>query len=213
MHKNTFKNEDNFSFWKNLALVAIFFLATPIAIGTSLFSLSALADQGVSEGEVKSVTVNSIDNPQSGARVFASLPDSVTAVSGEYETSDARPEIIRQYLADHNSPLEPHANTLVEAADAYELDYRLLPAIAQQESNLCKVIPPGSHNCWGWGIHSEGSLGFSNYDKAIWTVSEGIKTEYIDKGYKTPDEIMRKYTPQSKGSWAFGVNKFMEDLE
>ena len=213
MHKNTFIKEDNFPFWKNLALVIIFFLVTPVAIGTSLFSLAALANQDDSQGEVEAITINSIDNPQSGARVFASLPDSYTAVSGQIETSDARPEIIRQYLKDHNSPLEPFAEVLVEAADEHSLDYRLLTAIAQQESNLCKVIPPGSHNCWGWGIHSEGSLGFGSYDKAIWTVSKGLKTEYIDKGYQTPEEIMSKYTPLSQGSWAFGVNKFMGELE
>lgn len=205
--------DDNFSFWKSLSLVVIFFLVTPITLGTSLFSLVALADEEQPEGQVKAVAVNSIDNPQSGARVFASLPSSYAAVSGEVGSSDARPEIIRQYLADYNSPLEPHADTLVEASDQYGLDYRLLTAIAQQESNLCKKIPPGSHNCWGWGIHSEGSLGFSSFDKAIWTVSEGLKTEYLDKGYETPEEIMSKYTPLSQGSWAFGVEKFMAELE
>lgn len=213
MQNTTSKNEDNFPFWKNLALVIIFFLITPIAIATSLFSLSALATQDDNQGEVKSISINSIDKPQSGARVFASLPDTYTAVSGGIETSDARPEIIRQYLADFSSPLEPHAETLVEAADEYGLDYRLLTAIAQQESNLCKKIPQGSHNCWGWGIHSEGSLGFSDFDKAIWTVSEGLKTKYIDKGYETPEEIMSKYTPLSQGSWASGVSKFMEQLQ
>jgi hypothetical protein len=213
MQNITLKKEDNFPFWKNLALVTIFFFATPIAIGTSLFSLAALANQEEPEQRIEALAVNSIEKPQSGARVFASLPDTFAAVSGNVESSDARPEIIRQYLADHNSPLEPYADVLVEAADKYDLDYRLLTAIAQQESNLCKLIPPGSHNCWGWGIHSEGTLGFSTYEKAIWTVSEGIKTEYIDKGFETTEEIMSKYTPLSPGSWAVGVNKFMGELE
>lgn len=213
MQNYTFKKEENFSFWKNLSLIVIFFLVTPIALGTSLFSLVALADSEESQGQVRAVATNSFNKPESGAQVFASLPSDVTSVSGRVGTSDARPEIIRSYLEGYNSPLEPHADTLVEAADEFSLDYRLLTAIAQQESNLCKKIPAGSHNCWGWGIHSEGSLGFEGYDEAIRTVSEGLKTEYIDKGYTTPEEIMEKYTPLSQGSWAHGVTKFMQELE
>jgi len=107
----------------------------------------------------------------------------------------------------------PYAQELVDASDIHGLDYRLLTAIAQQESNLCKIIPPGSHNCWGWGIHSEGTLMFDTFDEAIFTVAQGLKEEYLDKGYTTPEEIMEKYTPLSQGSWAYGVNKFMSELE
>ena len=35
-------NEGSFSFWKNFALVAFFFILTPIVLGTSLFSLVSL---------------------------------------------------------------------------------------------------------------------------------------------------------------------------
>ena len=88
---------------------------------------------------------------QSGVRVYASLPTTVSSVSGAVESSDARQALIEGYLQRYNSPLFPHAKTLIEAADQNGLDYRLLTAIAQQESNLCKVIPPGGYNCWGWG--------------------------------------------------------------
>ena len=107
----------------------------------------------------------------------------------------------------------PYANNVVTAADKYKIDFRLITAIAQQESNLCKIIPPDSHNCWGWGINSNGSLGFNSYEEAIDTVSKGLKEEYIDKGYTTPEQIMSKYTPLSNGSWAFGVNKFLTEME
>ncbi|KKU47808.1 MAG: hypothetical protein UX67_C0028G0001, partial [Candidatus Woesebacteria bacterium GW2011_GWF2_46_8] len=100
-----------------------------------------------------------------------------------------------------------------EAADRYELDYRLTTAIAQQESNLCKIIPPGSNNCWGWGIHSAGTLGFDSFEEGIETVSAGLRKEYLDKGFRTVEEIMSKYTPLSNGSWATGVTKFMSEME
>ena len=42
---------------------------------------------------------------------------------------------------------------------------------------------------------------------------KGFKKGYIDKGLKTPEEIMPKYTPSSKGSWARGVGHVLGVLE
>ena len=149
----------------------------------------------------------------SGVRVFASLPSTIPAIGGAPTATDARPELIKQYLEFYNSPLVPYAKFIVETSDKYQIDFRLITAIAQQESNLCKIIPPGSYNCWGWGIHSQGTLGFSSFEAGIETVSEGLKTEYLNKGYATVEEIMSKYTPLSNGSWAYGVNKFLGEME
>lgn len=192
-------------------LAVVFFAVTPITLAVSLFSLVSL--ERISETEKVKIEHSVFSVPTSGVRVYASLPNTIPSVDGNVESSDARVELVRQYLDRYNSKLEPLAGYLVQIADKYELDYRLLPAIAQQESNLCKIIPPESHNCWGWGIHSRGSLGFDSYEEAIETVAKGLKEEYINKGYKTPEEIMSKYTPSSNGSWARGVNQFMGDME
>lgn len=210
MKDTRFDLEDNFSFWKNMVLVIVFFTITPVALGVSLFSLFTFKKADVSGSEV---VLGYSDSVKSGVRVYASLPSKFPTVSGTPGATDARPEIIKQYLDSYNSPLEPYSGYLVLIADKYNLDYRLLPAIAQQESNLCKIIPPGGHNCWGWGIHSEGTLGFDSYEESIESVAYGLRTEYLDKGYNTPEEIMSKYTPLSNGSWAAGVSQFMEDME
>lgn len=212
MDQTIIKKESSFSFWKGLIFASLFFFITPIALGASLFSLASLSKAERPENIIQESDFNLISAPKSGAKVFASLPSSFPTVSGVVAASDARAELIRQYLASYNSPLEPHAEYLVAASDAHGLDYRLLTAIAQQESNLCKKIPPSSYNCWGWGIHSQGSLGFSSFEEGIDVVSQGIKENYIDKGYTTVEDIMSKYTPLSNGSWAFGVNTFMGDI-
>jgi len=98
-------------------------------------------------------------------------------------------------------------------ADKYGLDFRLTTAIAQQESNLCKKTPAETYNCWGWGIHSKGTLGFEDYPHGIETVSRGLRKEYLDKGYLTVEDIMSKYTPLSNGSWAMGVSTFMAEMQ
>lgn len=208
--ESTFK--EDFSFWKNLILFFAFFILTPVVLGVSLFSLSSLSHfEKVNTKEV--LGTKSVLTSTSGLKVFASLPVTSPSISGGAEAADARPELIRQYLAFYKSPLLPFSDFIVATADKYGLDFRLITAIAQQESNLCKIIPPESYNCWGWGIHSRGSLGFTSYEEGIETVSKGLRDEYLNKGYLTVEEIMSKYTPLSNGSWAKGVSQFMSEME
>lgn len=130
--------------------------------------------------------------------------------------ADARPLLIQKYLSKYNSPLEPYSQIIVNISDKYYLDYRLLVAIAQQESNLCKKIPENSHNCWGFGIYGDKVTRFDNYPQAIETVAKALKRNYIEKGLDTPEKIMAKYTPPSLekgGPWAKAVSQFFEDLE
>lgn len=126
---------------------------------------------------------------------------------------DPRIAYLKAFFRDYNSVLYDHAEFIVATADTYQIDYRLVPAIAMQESNLCRVIPHGSHNCWGWGIYGNTVTRFSSYPEAIETVSRGLKKYYVDQGLVTPEQIMQKYTPSSNGSWARGVNYFFGKIE
>lgn len=208
---NEFTWEENFSFWKNLFFVAVFFTIAPITLGVSLFSLISL--NKISIEKALNPDFNLVSNPRSGVRIYASLPNSIPSIDGTIGSVDARPEIVKQYMIRYSSNLVSYSDFIVQTADKYGLDFRLVTAIAQQESNLCKIIPPESYNCWGWGIHSKGTLGFSSYEEGIETVSKGLREEYLDKGYQTIQDIMSKYTPQSNGSWAAGVTQFMAEME
>jgi hypothetical protein len=195
---------------KKLLYISTFLLFTPITLFTTLYALHATSRPVTPL--VQNQIVN-IQTPHSSPRVYAAIPDPVGQVAGAATAGDARTEIIKQYLQRYESPLVPYSELIIQTAEKYGLDFRLLVAIAQQESNLCKKIPPESHNCWGWGIHSKGTLMFDDYETAIDTVSKGLKEKYIDKGYMTPEEIMSKYTPSSPGTWAAGVNQFLGDME
>lgn len=144
---------------------------------------------------------------------FAALPPSENSFSAKIESSDGRVEKIRQFLSQYNSPLEPYASDIVEAADEYDLDYRLIPAIAMQESNLCKKIPNESYNCWGYGIYGGKVHRFEDYKEGIYAVTKTLAIKYKNNGLVTPDEIMTRWTPSSKGSWAYSVNHFMDKLQ
>lgn len=199
-----------FGFFKSISLIAVFLTLTPLALTVSIFSLVFLSSSP--KASVSPVLAQDTQAMR-GANIFAALPDSMPSVEGIIGYEDARAEVIREYMEKYKSPLAPYAEYIVKVADENEMDFRLITAIAQQESNLCKKIPEGTHNCWGWGIHSRGTLGFESYEQAISVVSKGIKREYINKGYTTPEEIMSKYTPSSNGSWAFGVRTFLEDMK
>jgi len=128
-------------------------------------------------------------------------------------TADARVATLKRFFRKYNSPLYEHADYIVDQSDENDMDYRLLPAIAMQESGVCRAIPHNSYNCWGWGIYGSTVTRFESYPDAIQTISRGIKKNYIDQGLTTPSQIMAKYTPSSNGSWAFGVNTFLNLLE
>lgn len=210
----TLDPESIFGFWKNLALIIVFVTLTPIALATSLFSLYSINKDAQVKAVIFQKTVNLIESPKSGVRVYASLPDQPQEVSATVEKADARVEIVRNYLASYNSPIVHLAPNIVATADKYDMDFRLLPAIAQQESNLCKKIPYETYNCWGWGIHSKGTLGFNSYEEGIDIVSKGLKENYLNIGLKNPAEIMSKWVPHSpEGAWAKGVTAFMEEMQ
>lgn len=134
-------------------------------------------------------------------------------VSAMVVSDDARPLLLKKYLEKYNSPLVPYSDLIFKMSQDYGYDYRWIVAIAQQESNLCKKIPENSFNCWGYGIHKNGTLGFANYELAIKSFGEYLKREYFDKGLDTPEAIMKKYCPPSNGSWAFGVKQFFDEIE
>ncbi|OGM18609.1 hypothetical protein A2686_01815 [Candidatus Woesebacteria bacterium RIFCSPHIGHO2_01_FULL_38_10] len=205
------QQEDPLSFWKKILLIFIFFTITPIALFSSIISLIALTNVSFQEQTPPS---NLFENPKPGVQVFASLPSEQSSISGKVLGVDARSELIKNYLDIYNSPLKPYSDFIVKTSDKFDLDYRLITAIAMKESGLCKVIPEESYNCWGWGIHSNGTLKFSSFEQGIEEVSKGLKENYFDQGLRTVEEIMSKYIPHSPGGiWAENVSKFMKEMQ
>lgn len=143
------------------------------------------------------------------------VPNLTAEAVGEGQVGDARVILVQNFLERHDSPLakEDHfGQFLVDLADKYNVDFRLLPAISMQESNLCKVTPPESHNCLGLGVHERGTWEFDSYRANFEAAAPILKKNYIDKGLTTPVEIMGKYTPKSNGSWANSVNQWMAEM-
>lgn len=189
---------------KKLFTLLGFFACTPLLIFLCIGYYSYISYQKTG-GQVLGANTTGI--------AYAALPPSDNDVSGVVNEADSRTEIVRQYLASYNSPLEDYAPDIIAAADRYNIDFRLLPAIAMQESNLCKRVIVDSHNCWGWGIHGSKVTKFSNYPEAIETITKTLATKYRDQGLTTPKEIAKLYNPSNTNNWIGNVTSFMNDLK
>lgn len=185
-----------------------------LLLGINAFFISRLYQNSRKQANVEKILAEISDqnNPQNQFR-FSAAPFVLGVYTTDISLSDGRAANLKSFFRKYNSPLYDNAETIVKVSDQYQFDYRLLPAIAMQESNLCKYIPEDSYNCWGWGIYGNTVLRFDSYDEAIEAIGKGIKNEYLDKGLLTASAIMQKYTPSSKGSWAHGVNTFLRALE
>ena len=198
-------------FVKKIILTVVFFAITPFALFASSLALIALTSE--SAKNVAQGKQNAFVEPVLGAQVYASLPPQTSSVTGEVIAADARSVILKNFLLRYKSDLVPHAEYIVEISDQYGLDWKLLPAIAMKESGGCNAIPEGSFNCWGWGIHSKGTLKFTSYEEGINTVAQGLKKNYLDKGFVSVEDIMSKYAHPSSTTWAEGIYYFMNQMQ
>lgn len=123
---------------------------------------------------------------------------------------DGRAEILSLYLAKYDSPLQYHAQDFVDAAQTYNLDWKLVAAIAGVESTFGKFIP-GGYNGWGWGVYGNQAIFFNSWKEGIFTVSKGLRENYLDKGLTDPYSINRRYA--ASPTWGRKVAYFMNDLE
>lgn len=183
-------------------------------LGLNIFFVKKIYQFYYKESNIQKILgeISDFNNPQKQFQLSAA-PYVLGVYQTEITPTDGRVANLKNFFRKYNSPLYDYAELIVNVSDKYNFDYRLLPAIAMQESNLCKYIPENSHNCWGWGIYGNLVTKFSSYEEAIETVAKGIKENYINKGLVTASSIMKKYTPSSNGSWARGVNTFLRALE
>jgi len=149
------------------------------------------------------------------------------------ETDDARAILITNFLKRYNGgaanrnlnhPLVPEeywGKFFVSLADEHNLDFRLLPAIAMKESNLCTKTPKPknelgqyveSYNCLGFGVYGTKVTMFPSFEANFEQAAKTLKKYYIDQGLDTPTKVEKKYTPPSNGHWSSTVNQFLTEM-
>lgn len=185
----------------------------PAAVALLVFTLHTYQTYRLTKG-APGLIRQELSSLHNNPITFASLPRATFEIKTALAAKDARPLVIDKYFARYDSPMRGLGEYIVTTADQHSVDPYLVVAIAQQESNLGKLMPEDCHNAWGWGIHSAGTLCFDTWTEGITTYIKGLAGSYHAYGLYTPDEIMTKYVPHSpEGAWAKGVNIFLSDLE
>lgn len=150
------------------------------------------------------------------SRIFAkensSASSAVLAKATSESMLDTRVRVLRDFLMQRESPLAPFAQTFVEYADLYNLDWKTVAAISGVESGFGQQIPTNSYNAWGWGVYGNNVTRFASWNEGIQTISKGLRTTYMDKwGAKDIFEIGRMYA--ASPAWASHVLYYMAKIE
>lgn len=166
-----------------------------IALGTILFALLAILSISPIHAQTKTA----------GMSAIAFTPTKVVKV-------DNRAKALRAYLEKNNSSLADSAETFVEQADKYNIDWKLVAAISGLESGFGKHIPYNSYNAWGWGVYGTNVHYFTSWDDGIETISKGLRKRYMDKWGATDVYAIGKFYASSP-TWAVRVEMFMNKID
>jgi len=102
---------------------------------------------------------------------------------------DPRLETLRNFFRKADCPAANYAEAFLEAADAYELDWRLLPSLSYVESTGGKSAP--FNNLFGW---DSGRAHFASPMASIHAVGYRLAHSYLYKD-KELDSLLATYNP------------------
>jgi hypothetical protein len=114
-----------------------------------------------------------------------------------------RADKVEAFYNKWNSPMAEYAEFIVETADHFGMDWRLIPAISIVESSG-GIYCFKPYNAFGWG-----SASFKSFEHSIYTVSEGLALRY---GSDNPYVIAYAYCPPNALGWANKVTNLMNQM-
>lgn len=157
---------------------------------------------GLPQGFVPKDSVNVVLTPQSVLSQKLNIESSSLlafnqAIDQEAQILKVKADAIDAYFKEHDMPLEGTGIKMVKEAEANDLDWRLVAAIAIRESTggkfACKKV---DNNPFGWGSCK---IGFDSIDEAIETVARNLggNNPNTAKHYnnKTTEQILKAYNP------------------
>ena len=105
--------------------------------------------------------------------------------------TDARLTFLRYFFERSNCPVASLSPVFLQASDAYDLDWRLLPSISFVESSGGKAAR--NNNIFGW---DSGRAEFSSAIACIHSVASSLANSALYKD-KDLDGILKTYNPNA----------------
>lgn len=176
----------------------------------AIFPLFAIANPSaiISDTKVETPTFA----PVMAISVSRSLFAQATEVISAPKVVDTRAARINSYFGTWDLPLAHHGAFMVEMADKYNLDWRLIPAIAMRESTGGKFAC--YNNPFGWGSCK---IKFDSFEEAIETLARNLagenpRTEMYYKD-KSTEEKLHFYNGTVIKTYVREVVKIMDRIE
>lgn len=147
------------------------------------------------------------------AEASSSRPSATVSANLAPDERTIRVATIQAFLDHYNSPLASHAAHFVDEAEKYDIDWRLVAAIAGTESTFGKRVPYNSHNAWGWGIPTGASsgIGFDSWEEGISAVSKGLGEKYFINDSVTLRDVAHRYA--ASPHWHDKVSFFLRKID
>jgi hypothetical protein len=128
------------------------------------------------------------------------LPDRVPTTTQEPEkptanksiTDDPRLTTLRRFFEERGCPALAVADVFLSVADAYDLDWRLLPSISYVESTGGKQAR--NNNLFGW---DSGRAEFASLAAGVQQVASSLARSRLYRG-KDLDEVLETYNPDAE---------------
>lgn len=182
------------------------------------FILLPLLVTNISGGFDSKINLSALEDKIRSGFGVTEMIDEQTAL---LEDKKLRAAKIDAYFAQWDLPLSGYGMAMVEAADKWEIDWRLLPALAKLETtggkHLCKN-PKGTFNPFGFGSCTIGFTSFEHsFDIVARTLSgNGPRTSSLYKG-KSIEKILEVYNPPATPGITPGYHKLafkiMDEIE
>ena len=122
------------------------------------------------------------------------------------------------YLASKGSPMTGQGASFVASGGQWQVDPRLVVAIAGAESNFGQITC-APFNAWGWGC-PDGPYKFESWADGFDTVMKGLRTNYLSEGRTSVALIHQKYAPVGAANdptglnnhWTINVSRFIVEM-
>jgi len=116
-------------------------------------------------------------------------PQPGQSIPSEDYHSDSRLQCLLEFFGKGDCPAQQYSGAFLEAADDYDLDWRLLPSISYVESGGGKNAP--NNNLFGWAC---GRAQFASPEAGIHAVAYRLAHSGLYKG-KSLDQLLATYNP------------------
>lgn len=113
---------------------------------------------------------------------------------------------IRDFLSRHNSPMADHAEEIILAGNRYDIDPRMIVAIAGVESQYGKRCR--GFNAWGW---NGGRTRWSSWTESIDVYSASMETHYPN--WRNIKRVAPRYNPNTPEAWGRKVAFLMDSIQ